>query len=126
MIKTKGGSRKAAKKITKTKSAKRAPAKSNILTKRKSPNLRPKASSRFVSDSKQTNTLIRASREASINAIKEARAMGLDITYLQDGILYREKPDGTRKEINSNRKSVSKGKLGNMVLKKGMILHAKK
>jgi hypothetical protein len=81
---------------------------------------------RFIKDVKQTSTLIRASRAASVNAIKEAKALGLVITYMQDGILYREHPDGSRSQIAGQTKLVTKRKPGDIKLKKGMILHAKR
>jgi len=43
--------------------------------------------------------LAEIAKRASEKAIRESKALNLTITYMENGILYRENPDGTRKEI---------------------------
>jgi len=42
------------------------------------------------------NELSLLAKGASAQAIAEAKALGLDITYLHDGVVYRESADGKR------------------------------
>lgn len=75
----------------------------------------------FKSDKLQIEKLLEAGKSAVRNAIKESKKLGLTITYIKDGYLINELPDG-RKENIAQLKSVKA--LPN--IKKGMILHAKK
>jgi len=75
----------------------------------------------FKSDKIQIKKLLDAGKSAVSNAIKESKKMGLTITYIKDGYLINELPDG-RKENIAQLKPVKA--LPN--IKKGMILHAKK
>ena len=54
---------------------------------------------RFTTDALQTKTIISAGKMAGSNAIREAKALGLSITYLHRGVLYREKADGTKVKV---------------------------
>jgi len=76
----------------------------------------------FKHDTEQTTALIRAGRKAAAQAIRTSKALGLTITFMKDGVLYRENPDGT-KEIISTKTKIKNNK---NILKKGMVLHAKK
>lgn len=79
----------------------------------------------FKSDP-ETSKLIKAGHTASINAIRASKALGLTITFMQDGNLYREFPDGTKELIISTpAKKISDKKI-KVPLRKGMVLHAKK
>lgn len=74
-------------------------------------------------DSNESVILARASNKACINAIKNSKKMGLPITFLEDGIVYRELPNGERvkmKKIRKGKKLKSK-----IVIRKGTILNAK-
>lgn len=74
----------------------------------------------FIKDYRQTKSLEKASREAAVNAVRHAKALDLTITYIENGSIYDEHPDGTivkKKDIVRKETSV--------VLTKGMILHAK-
>ncbi len=75
----------------------------------------------FRSDKLQIKKLLEAGKSAVSNAIKESKKLGLTITYIKDGYLVNEFPDG-RKENISKLKPVKV--LPN--IKKGVILHAKK
>ena len=83
----------------------------------------------FRSDVKQTATLVKVGRTGAANAIRETKALGLPITYLQGGVLYKEYPDG-RKEILAavavKKTAAKKTAKVATPLKKGMVLHAKK
>lgn len=78
----------------------------------------------FRSDTMQTAKLVKAGREGAAQAIRASRALGLPITYLQDGSLYKEFPDGTKEILKKApvKKSISKKA---SQLRKGMILYAK-
>lgn len=80
----------------------------------------------FKSDARQTASLVKAGRIGAANAIRASRALGLPITYMQDGNLYREFSDGTKEMIAPDvvKKAVAK-KTTNQ-LRKGMVLHARK
>jgi hypothetical protein len=66
--------------------------------------------------------LKKIAKKSSEKAVKESKALGLSITYLKEGVLYEEFPDGTVKKIKEI-KSIAASKLN---LKKGMVFHAKK
>lgn len=79
----------------------------------------------FKTDARQTATLIKAGRTAVANAIRASKALGLSITYMEKGILYNELPDGTKEVIDSTSPESGKEKKQVLLLKKGMVLHAK-
>ena len=112
------------KKLKKVVSAKNKTAKKLIVQRQKTHKIKSSSRGRFIS-AKETKTLEYSGISASTNAIKEAKALGLSITYLQNGILYREKSDGTRIAIGGRAKIVTKRKLGGILLKKGMIFMQK-
>lgn len=74
----------------------------------------------FSKDHKQTKSLVEASEKAASNAVRHAKALDLTITYIADGAVYEEQPDGTVRF----KKAVQK-KESPIVLTKGMVLHAK-
>lgn len=74
----------------------------------------------FVKDHKQTKSLEKAGKEAAINAVRHAKALDLTITYIENGIVYEEHPDGT---VIQKKKVVQKK--SPIALTKGMVLHAK-
>ncbi len=80
----------------------------------------------FKSDARQTAALVKAGRTGSANAIRASRALGLPITYLQNGTIYEEYPDGSKKEIGSGLVKKRVSKKDGQLLKKGMVLHARK
>jgi hypothetical protein len=78
----------------------------------------------FRSDAEQTANLIKVGQKGVENAIRASKALGLSIVYMENGILYKEHPDGTKTVIEeSDQKPVSKLKLKTKV-KKGTVLHA--
>lgn len=78
----------------------------------------------FRPDTRQTASLIKAGRDGAAQAIRASRALGLPITYMQQGYIYREFPDGTKEILKKApvKKRISKK---TSQLKKGMILYAK-
>ncbi|HEY9362826.1 MAG TPA: hypothetical protein VIQ00_06170 [Chitinophagaceae bacterium] len=74
----------------------------------------------------QTSKLVKAGRAATANAIRASRALGLPITYMQDGNLYREFADGTKEVIVSTPAKKETAKKITPPLRKGMVLHARK
>jgi hypothetical protein len=49
--------------------------------------------------SNDSKTLIEIGKLAAKKAIQESKALGLAITFLEDGIIYKELPDGKRIKI---------------------------
>ena len=74
----------------------------------------------FRKDNGQTNSLVKASKKASSNAVRHSKALNLTITYIENDAIYEEHPDGTV----TFKKSVEK-KESPIVLTKGMVFHAK-
>jgi hypothetical protein len=72
----------------------------------------------FHADANQTEFLKKAGKKSAEQAIREAQALGLEIMYIEDGILYREK-DGKREVVEAEKTS-------NTRLKKGTTLYVKK
>jgi len=68
-----------------------------------------------------SDILVKAAKQSTSKAIKRSKALGLEIVYLEKGVLYKEFPDGT-KEIIGSKKTASKP---TRVFKKGMVFHAK-
>ncbi len=84
------------------------------------------AKSVFRTDSKQVAVLERAGRTSASNAIRASKALGLSITYMQKGVIYKEHTDGTKEVIVSIGSAKSATKSPKTALKKGMVLYAKK
>ena len=73
----------------------------------------------FKSNVKHTDMLIKAGREAAANAIGVSKALGLPITYIEDGATIQEFPDGVKNII---RPAIANKKIEPAIsLKKGMI-----
>jgi hypothetical protein len=79
----------------------------------------------FKSDP-ETSKLIKTGRVATRNAIRASRALGLPITFMQDGKLYKEFPDGKKELIICTSAKKTTAKKTTIPLRKGMIFHAKK
>ena len=80
----------------------------------------------FRADAKQTASLVKVGRLGALKAIKASKAMGLPITFMKKGIMYKEFPDGSVEVVRdapSNKPVADKPK---SILKKGMVLYAKK
>jgi len=76
----------------------------------------------YKSESKETAKLVNAGRKSATNAIRASKALGLDITYMRDGIVYKEKPNG-EKRVFLKVAVTSKGPKNHVQLKKGMIFN---
>ena len=79
-----------------------------------------KKSTKLSSESKK---MISASKIAVNKAIKESKKMGLEITYLESGKIYKETPNGKRIVLSTIPKSSQVA--SPFKLTKGMVLHAK-
>lgn len=66
-------------------------------------------------------TLIEIGKEAGRNAIRSSKALGLSITYLKDGKVIEEFPDGKQVVI----KEIEDKTTTSIQLKKGMVFYAK-
>jgi hypothetical protein len=78
-------------------------------------------------DAKETASLIRIGRESATHAIRESKALGLSITYMENGKLFNERADGTRELLSNESKKSVKRKPGRIIInKERLILHAKK
>jgi|SRR5258705_13251413 hypothetical protein len=75
----------------------------------------------FKSNPKQTAALTKVAHKSAANAIRASKALGLSITYMEKGILYKEQANGTKKIIAQK----VPAKKTAIKYKKGMILHAK-
>lgn len=74
----------------------------------------------FRKDYKQTKSLELSGKEAVSNAIRHAKALGLTISYIQDGAVYEEEANGNVTLIK-----IIEKKENPFVLTKGMVLYAK-
>lgn len=84
----------------------------------------------FVSNTKknfkisaESKKILSASKIAANKAIKKSKRLGLDITFLENGKIYKETPNGKRILIStiatSNQESID------LKLTKGMVLNVK-
>lgn len=71
--------------------------------------------------SNEASLLIKAAKNAGKNAIRTSKALGLDITYLKKGIIYKEKANGETTVFEGNQSNITP----KISLKKGMTLNAK-
>ncbi|MGL2963433.1 hypothetical protein ACSVH2_06400 [Flavobacterium sp. RSB2_4_14] len=75
----------------------------------------------FRKDATQTKTLVKAGKESAKNALRASRALGISVSYIENGILYEERADGQVEEIQK----LAEPKEAPFTLTKGMVLHAK-
>lgn len=73
-----------------------------------------------------TASLVRIAHRSSAQAVRESKALGLSITYMEKGILYKEDAEGNKVAIKSLVKKTAKRKVGSIIIKKGLVIHAKK
>lgn len=65
-----------------------------------------------------------AGKRAAANAVNENRAMGIPVTFIEDGWVVRRMPDGHIERIKQV--AGAAGRIRERKLRKGMILHVKK
>jgi hypothetical protein len=70
--------------------------------------------------STQTKKIIFASKTGAEKAIKESKKLGLEITFLEDGKVYKESPNGKRVILTK----MTDTKHASIKLTKGMVLNA--
>ncbi|MFN3299484.1 MAG: hypothetical protein ACK41Z_04750 [Sediminibacterium sp.] len=80
-----------------------------------------KKTNRRAKPSAESAILIKAAKDASKKAIRTSKALGLDITFLKNGIIYKETAEGELKVVGKNKQSIPR----KIILKKGSILNAK-
>lgn len=83
--------------------------------------------SNFRADFRQVEILFKLGKAVSSKAIKTSKALGLSITFMEKGILYKEHPDGTR-EILNDRNAIYRSVKGteSESLKSGAVLNVRK
>jgi hypothetical protein len=59
----------------------------------------PKTKVSFAVPSGTSKVLKNIGKRSAKKAIRESKAMNLTITYMEKGILYSEKPDGTKVKV---------------------------
>lgn len=74
----------------------------------------------FRQDYNQTKSLVKAGRISGENAVRRSKALDLVVTYIENGIVYEELPDGSKKQIE-----VLERKPAQIILEKGMVFHGK-
>jgi hypothetical protein len=86
--------------------------------------VKPAVKTLFRQDVRQTATLVRVGRAGAANAIRASKALGLPITYMQEGAVIQELPNGVKKVLTT----ITDARINTpaISLKKGMIFHAKK
>lgn len=75
----------------------------------------------FRKDKKQTKVLVKAGKVASKRAFSASKALGLTVSYIENGIVYIEDSNGNRIIQNTIENKVETP----FEIKKGLILHAK-
>jgi hypothetical protein len=74
----------------------------------------------FRKDTAQTKSLQVAGTVASATAVRHAKALDLDITYIENGNVIVEEPNGHTTVVKKLEKAEAP-----ILLTKGMVLHAK-
>ena len=75
----------------------------------------------FRQDYKHTQMLTAVAAKCTADAIQHSKESGLTITFIEDGIIYEEFPDGRLVKIGTVERSV----LPAFRIKKGMILQSR-
>ncbi len=105
--------------------SKRNKTKKNSLSKSNSPAVRKRSS--FRADFRQVEILLKIGKAVSSKAIKTSKALGLSITFMEKGVLYKEHPDGTREILNDENVNYQTVKSSESEsLKSGAVLNVRK
>ena len=75
-----------------------------------------------LEDSSDRSIFSEILERAAINAVNENKAMGIPVTFMQDGWVVSRMPDGTIRKISE----IETGPVRERKLTKGTILHVKK
>ena len=59
-----------------------------------------KSSSPYVVAKGSSKALMDIGKKSAKKAFRESKAMNLTITYMKDGVLYKEMPDGTKVKVS--------------------------
>lgn len=77
----------------------------------------------FRGDYRQTALLIKIGKEGAQNAIRASKALGLEITYMEKGVIVKEDANGVKVKISGppgKRKKITRE---GSYIPKGTILH---
>lgn len=99
--------------------------KKSMASKSNSPTVRKETG--FRSDFKHVELLLKIGKSASTKAIKTSKALGLSITFMEKGVVYKEHPDDTSEILNDESANylALKGAESES-LKKGTVLNFRK
>jgi hypothetical protein len=75
----------------------------------------------FRKDASQTKALVKAARVSAKRAYSGSRALGLTVSYIKDGIVFKEDADGNAVAV----KQIEQINVTPFELKKGLVLHVK-
>jgi hypothetical protein len=75
------------------------------------------------SSTKERRLLVKASKKACIIAVKNSKKLGLAITFLENGTIYKELPNGERVAVKKIKKVPNL--IDHIQIRKGTILNAK-
>ena len=79
----------------------------------------------FRGDYRQTAILIKIGKEGALNAIREAKALGLEITYMEKGVIVKEDANGVKVRISGPPTNRKKAQGKGSHIPKGTILHVR-
>lgn len=77
----------------------------------------------FRGDYRQTALLIKIGKEGALNAIRESKALGLEITYMEKGVIVKEDANGVKVRISGPPANRKKAQGKGSHIPKGTILH---
>ena len=77
----------------------------------------------FRGDYRQTAILIKIGKEGALNAIRESKALGLEITYMEKGVIVKEDANGVKVSISGPPANRKKAQGKGSHIPKGTILH---
>jgi hypothetical protein len=89
------------------------------------PIIRKRKTQRNISNSIEAKQLVNAGRKSASNAIRASKALGLEITYMKDRVIYKEKPNGEKTVLIKVTEPPQSSK-HQLQLKKGMIFNVNK
>ncbi len=77
----------------------------------------------FRGDYRQTAILIKIGKEGALNAIRESKALGLEIIYMEKGVIFKEDANGIKVRISETLANRKKTQKKGWQIPKGTILH---
>jgi hypothetical protein len=77
----------------------------------------------FRGDYRQTAILIKIGKEGALIAIRESKALGLEITYMEKGVIIKEDANGVKVNVSGTPTKGKKTRVKGSHIPKGTILH---